>query len=63
MLAGLDFQPRLEIVIEGEALADVGDSDMVAGGVLRLTGVRVGDGDPQFVAVLGNRNAHRTTLG
>ncbi len=50
VVAGLGFQAGLEIVIQRQAFADIGQGHLVAGGMREPTGGRVGDDDVQLLA-------------
>ena len=52
VVAGLGFQAGLEIVIQRQAFADIGQGHLVAGGMRELTGGRVADDDAQFLSDL-----------
>ena len=63
MIAGLDLKPGFEIVIQGQSLADVGYRHLVAGRMLNLGGSRIGDGNRQLIATLGNPDTDRSAFG
>ena len=56
------FQTRLEIIIQRQSLADVGQRHVVAALFCVPSGARIGQIDMQFVGVPGKADAHRAGL-